>query len=215
MSSVCVIADPHVNPGSKTTHFGELGTTAATMQFDYMVGVGDMADFASQRYHKKRRGTHTLQQELDAVESALSELYAPMDEANYSPTMVWTMGNHDGPELAELLEPKWEVVEENVPYVLDGVHYCHKYPKGISDMVATSPEDILANTLCNTVSGHSHIRGYAETYDLNSNRIFAVKCPTFRQDKPKWPGLSVTKWAHGYTMMNDGQFVAWRDIEHE
>lgn len=215
-----VISDTHVNKTQESTWLERFGRAATRLQPDFLVFLGDLADFdCKARYIKERSGDSPE----DEVEYALNQLdthvlnvvKAVQDKQRkdkkkiWKPTTVFCMGNHDE-RVEDLLLPelnkRFDIVCKNREHIsLSGVLFAHTFDRGISGTTCSDAKDVLMNTMCCTVSGHSHVRGWAELKRPDGIPLFAIKMPCATQAYPEWAGHKGNAWSRGFLILTVGE----------
>lgn len=230
MSKVLVIADTHINPELPDDElWHKLGQYCVRTKPDYVIHLGDVADFNSQAWLKAQRGMFTLQQELLAVEECLIAFEHPIKTFNiaqreskhkqYKPKLILTLGNHDVrndiTDVAELFEDYgWTVYNYLEPCNIDGVTFVHAAHKGLSDSFCTTAQELIENWHSNIVVGHGHHKDFFESFSLATDEIItALRSPCFMTEPSEWAVQTKRKWSTGFTEINTKPFsFVWKDI---
>jgi len=229
---VLVISDTHLSPSVDMKDlWKKLGEYCVKFRPEYIVHLGDVADFDSQNWLKASRGLYTVEQELGNVASHLAAFEQELDDYKnlcrkqkikiYRPKKVLCLGNHDirndvsGYISNMFLSADWSIFDYQKPLQIDGISFAHNFTKGLSDNVCLNSLELLDSCHSSVVCGHSHVKDYAESYRIeDGKKIFALKCPMFSTAYPEWSkGLS-NKWSRGFTIVNtdSGEFL-WKNLE--
>lgn len=230
MSKILVISDTHISP-TKPSHYlwSALGRYCIINQPDYIIHLGDVADFDSQAWLVKNRGKFTLEQEIDCVEEHLLAFHNVLDSFNnmqrewhkklYRPKLFLTLGNHDVrnamTNVADLFTDfGWQVSDYLEPVQIDGWSFCHALRNGLSENVCVTAKELLENWHGNIAVGHGHHRDYHESYSLAINeQIKALKSPCFMMEPSDWAVQTRNKWSLGFTEIDtDTNSFVWRGL---
>lgn len=152
-----VIPDGQVKDGVPLDHWYWIGLYIAEKLPDVIINIGDFADMPSlSSYDKGKRQFEGRRYSKDvaAVHKALDLLFLGLRTApeDYNPRLVLTLGNHENritravdsdPMLDGTIsinqlkyeEYGWEVVPFLKPIIIDGIAYCHYFPRGPSGKV--------------------------------------------------------------------------------
>lgn len=231
MSKILVIADSHLTPKKPAEYlWAALGRYCLKTRPDYIVHLGDVADFDSQAWLIKNRGKYTLEEEISQVRSCLEAFHKPLIDFNntqrimkkkmYKPSMVLTLGNHDVrnnmTDVADLFESfNWLVVDYLHPIQIEGITFVHCMAKGISDSFCTTSQELIENWHGNIVVGHGHHKDFFESYSMaTKEKITALRSPAFTVDESDWAVQTQYKWSRGFTEIVTNPFTfIWRDCE--
>lgn len=231
MAKILVIADSHLTPEKPAEYlWAALGRYCLKTRPDYIVHLGDVADFDSQAWLIKNRGSYTLEQELHQVKRCLEALHGPINEYNviqramkkkmYRPKCLLTLGNHDVrnnmTDVADLFESfGWTVVDYLHPVQIENITFAHCMSKGLSDNFCTTAQELIENWHGNIVVGHGHHKDFFESYSMAiKDKITALRSPAFTLDDSKWAIQTQHKWSRGFTEIITNPFTfIWRDCE--
>lgn len=209
-----VFSDLHITPkGYNTAILKEISQVITKGKPDYIVCTGDCGEFASQNRLVKDRGLFSVADELTVVMNYLdSFIFSPVRRIQakqrrdkkkiYKPSIVFCLGNHDS-YVTEALTPMLKdlgakVVQHRDYIVLEDIMFSHTIDNGISGQACTTSQQILANTLMRSISGHSHVRSITEQRDSNGYKYFAIKLPCCTLNHPDWTIQGSKKWDRGY-----------------
>lgn len=229
---ILVISDTHISPANDSLKYWKnLGKYCVKYKPEYIVHLGDVADFDSQNWLKSSRGLYTLQEEMNSVadhllafETELSKYRRHCQDIKhkmYRPKKVLCLGNHDiRNDVSGSLENLfcgygWDVLDYQMPFHCDGITFAHCLPRGLSDTPCTTAQELLENYHSSVICGHSHCRDYAESFRIeDGKKIFAIKCPMFSNSAPGWARCLSDKWSRGFTIIDtdSGEFI-WKDLE--
>jgi hypothetical protein len=139
------------------TFLDALGKYIVHKKPDVIIQLGDFADMHSLSSYDKGRlkgeGAR-VQDDLEAARTAMDYLLAPIFKARgYNPRMVLTLGNHEE-RIARYVEANpnmekfitygdlpywdWEVYNFLEPVEIDGIYYCHYFPRNASGRIVQS-----------------------------------------------------------------------------
>lgn len=227
---VLVISDTHITPERNFIEgWKKLGKYCVKNKPEYIVHLGDVADFDSLNFYVARRGSFTTEEELATVEKHLLAFENELLKAEqktiknkkkrYRPVKYLCLGNHDVRKdfdgVRELfLKYGWIVSDYQVPVKIDNIAFVHNMTYSNSDTIITNSEDLLNTWHCSCVIGHSHVLGYANAYSIGEDKMLhAIKCPCFNINLPDYAIQSGKRWAKGWTeiSLNPFQFV-WKDL---
>jgi predicted phosphodiesterase len=217
-----VISDTHINKTHEAVWLERFGQWASRLQPDVLVFLGDLADFDCKARYIKERSGDLPEEEVEYAVSQLdkyifdvisnSKAKKRKDKKKiWRPTTVFCMGNHDE-RVEDLLLPeltkRFDIVCKNREHVcLSGVSFAHTFDKGISGTTCSDAKDVLMNTMCCTVSGHSHVRSWAELKRPDGSPVFAIKMPCATQAYPEWAGHKGNAWNRGFLVLNVGDIL--------
>ena len=231
MSKILVISDTHINPATNCPYlWSALARYCVIHKPEFVVHLGDVADFESQAWLIKNRGKFTLEQEMDAVEDCLRAFHDVLDSYNnmrksmkkkmYKPKLILTLGNHDVRNNITDVEDLftdfgWLVSEYLEPVQIDGFSFCHALRNGLSENVCVTAKELVENWHGNIVVGHGHHKDFYESYSLATNsQIFALKSPCFMLEPSAWAVQTRNKWSLGFTEIDtDTNSFVWRGME--
>jgi len=234
---ILVIPDTQVKPYGDTEHLAWVGQYIVDKQPDVIVHLGDhwdMESLCSYDRGKKSFEGRRYTNDVEAGNLAMEELLAPMrklqnkqrrlKKKQYTPRMVFTMGNHehrilraieDDAKLDGLISYRdlnlrdWEVHEFLEVVVIEGIAFSHYFTSGVMGRPVTSANALLTKKLMSCVMGHVQDRdiAYARRADGKlMTGLFAGICYTHDEDylTPQTNG----SWS-GIWMLNeasDGHF---------
>ena len=227
MTKVVVISDTHLTPGtSEETLWKSFARWCTKHRPQYIIHLGDVADFTSCVWLKRERGTHTTSEEVRNVSKHLEAFEKVLDDYNkgrraghrkmYKPMKLLCIGNHDRRSeeseqaMKDLFSSKgWEICEYQEPVMIEGILFCHNTYKD-----SRSAKELLETYHCSCVIGHSHTREYAESYNpVYDERIYAIKCPMFTQNELEWGKLANESWSRGFTVIETEPFsFTWKEL---
>ena len=224
-SNFLVFSDTHITPkGYDTTVLKEISRAIHKGRPDYIICTGDLGEFASQNRLVKDRGSFSVTEELTAVVN-LFDAYitrtvrAIRDECKrnkkkqYRPLIAVCLGNHDAP-VADQLTPLLEalgvvVIPHKMHLTIDDIVFCHTFDEGVSGKPCTTTEQILRQTMCRTVSGHSHVRSITEDRDVHGLKLWAIKLPCANMNYPDWTPQGCIKWDRGFLWLTKEDSSDW------
>lgn len=177
-----IIPDTQVKPGVPIDHFDWIGRYIVERRPDVIVHLGDHFDLPSLSTHadpeSMEKECARLSDDIDAGTEAIDRMNRWIDRVRgYDPDKYAITGNHDGrwdryiearKELeGALVRPMdvwasrgWEVVPFLKPITIDGVTYCHFFPRGPAGQVtqgrngAPSAKAQVQREMRTCVAGH-------------------------------------------------------------
>lgn len=225
MSKVVVISDTHLTPYAQDldtwTRFAKWCTKNRPQ---YIVHLGDVADFQSCVWLKKDRGDYDTTEEISNVRNHLKAFEEVLDKYNegrraghrkmYQPIKILCIGNHDkrsveSEQAIRDIFKGWNVYDYQSPVVIDNILFCHNTFKD-----SMSAKELIEAFHCSCVVGHSHIREYAESYNpVSCEKLHAIKCPMFSNNELEWAGLANETWSRGFTVIETDPFeFTWKEM---
>ena len=182
-----VIPDTQVKVGVPINHLEAAGNYAAEKRPDVITLIGDWWDFPSlSSYDKGKLSFEGRRYRLDveAGKAGMEKFLAPIRKAKgYRPRIVITLGNHEnrvnraieehavldgtiGIHDLQLASFGIEVHEFLSPVVIDGVAYCHYFPRSASGKVMQSKSG-APNALAQLRrEGRSCVAGHTQGFDI-------------------------------------------------
>jgi hypothetical protein len=161
---IAVMPDVAGAPGVPTDHVAHAGQYVAEKQPDVIVCIGDWWDMPSCSDHDKpgsvdaesKRYKNDIAFGCDAMEQFLEPI---AKVRGYKPTMVFTLGNHEDRIVRayrndprrftgttrdlKLEDYGWKVYPFLQPVVINGVAFCHYFPRGVMGKPIQSPSILL------------------------------------------------------------------------
>lgn len=215
---ILTIFDTHINSDTDINDYVKLGHYCVKTKPEVIVHGGDVADLDSLNHVISKRGQYTTEQELKYVENCFRAFQNVIDTYNekqrkykkklYRPRKVLTLGNHDIRKnftgIEEVFKAlKWEVYDYLKPFVIDDIAFVHCVVNNTSDTMAVTAKEVLQNSNCNIVTGHSHRSEYSSGINLvTGKKIWSLKCPCFNRNTPEWAEQSHQKWDRGFTIID-------------
>lgn len=192
-----IIPDPHAIPGIRNDRFDWLGRYIADDPPDQVVCLGDLADMISlNSFDKGRRSAEgrRYKHDIDAALDAQERLKTPSQKQGKPIHWVFTTGNHEDrierlsqevPALHDMvsiddleLSSYWdEVYPYKVPYICDGVAYCHFFTSGTMErpIGGENPaRQLLLKKFHSCVAGHAHVMDHAERTRIDGTKMFGL-----------------------------------------
>lgn len=205
---VATVMDPQVKDGVPTDHLRAYGRYIAAKRPDVVVAIGDWWDFPSLSFHTKpgslEREGRRYTYDFDAGRRAMDEFMDPIAAAaGYSPTLVFTLGNHDilpSRHAAEdarfegtLLDPieclqerGWKVFPFLQPVVIGGVAFCHYFPSGPMGRPITTAPALLRKLHMSAIAGHQQGRDISYGRRADGNTVTGIISGSFYQHDEKY-----------------------------
>jgi len=238
-----VIPDTQINADSPDDHCRWAGLLALEYEVDTIVHIGDHWDLASISTYNTRKEQEGMRfnRDLLAGNDALkliSEPYAIADKKakknNHRkkfPRRVFIHGNHehrlnkwvaDNPHMAQVVGPHqfnldiegWEHYPFLVPVDIDGIRYCHFFPRNAKGEVtqgrngAPSAEAQVRREMISCTAGHK--QGFSYAHHQTGSGIYhgLIAGSSYIQDFNYLTGHGVNYW-RGLILkhaVNEGQY---------
>ena len=213
--------------------FSAAGNAIRDLRPDFVVCLGDIADFPSLNPHRAKAAAafdgDALKRDVSAFREALATLMGPTKAANarhkrarhaeriHDPEWIFCEGNHEErfrrfPEtkfmghdyLAEIARGLgWEWAPFLEPVEIESTLFAHYFPAGVSGKPA-QVSNILTKTHRSCVWGHTHSFGFDQRPVLGGGTISALCAGCYKPPHRTGPH----EWS-GLTLltdMRDGQF---------
>jgi len=224
-----VIPDTQVKVGVPIDHLEAAGNYAAEKRPDVITIIGDWWDFPSlSSYDRGKLSFEGRRYRLDveAGKAGMERFLKPIRKArNYRPRIVFTLGNHEervlravqedsrlegllGLHDLKLAEFGLESYEFLRPVVIDGVSYCHFFPRAASGKVMQSKSG-APNALAQLRrEGRSCVAGHTQGFDIAclpfSGRLqWGVICGSFYQHQEAYLTAQGNDHWHGVIMLHE------------
>ena len=192
-----VIPDTQIRPGVRIDYLTWIGQFIVDKKPDVIIQMGDFADMHSLSSYdigKKAGENARYQNDIDATVYAMHNLLEPLwnynkirkkrKEKQYKPRMILTLGNHENRinrhvEANPILEDKlslddlpyeafgWEVYEYLKPVEIDGILYCHFFPRNASGRVVQTRSGAPNARLQVQREGQSCTSGHLQGLDIH------------------------------------------------
>lgn len=226
-----VIPDTQVKVGVPIDHLEAAGNYAADKRPDVITIIGDWWDFPSlssyDRGQKSFEGRR-YRMDVEAGKAGMEKFLAPIRKAKgYRPRIVMTLGNHEhrvnraveehaildgtiGIRDLQLEAFGIEVHEFLKPVVIDGVSYCHYFPRAASGKVMQSRTG-APNALAQLRrEGRSCVAGHTQGFDISclpfSGRLqWGVIAGSFYQHQETYLTAQGNDHWHGVVMLHEVQ----------
>lgn len=227
---IAFVPDPQVRKGVPTEHIAAAGRYIADKQPEVIVCIGDWWDMPSCSDHDQPGSVDAegkrYQEDLTAGHEAMEQFLEPIAKARrYDPTMVFTLGNHEDRIVRayrtnprrftgkisdlKLEQYGWKVYPFLQPVVINGVAFCHYFPRGVMGRPVQSPSILLKTLHMSAVAGHQQGREIAYSRRADGGALTAIISGSFYQhDEPYMSHLANRHW-RGMWMLHevkDGQF---------
>lgn len=191
------IPDTQVRPGVPLQHLNWIGQFIVDKKPDVIIQAGDFADMHSLSSYdvgKKAGEGARYQDDIAVAKEAMSILLAPLNEYNkqrrkikakqYKPRMILTLGNHEDritrhinnhPVLEGHLSLKdlgyeqhgFEVYQYLEPVEVDGILYCHFFPRNASGRIVQTKSGAPCARLQVQREGQSCTSGHLQGLDVH------------------------------------------------
>lgn len=160
-----IIPDVQIRPGDDLRFLTAIGNFIIDKKPDVIIQIGDFTDMASLSSYdmgKKAFEGRRYKKDIEISKKAMQTLLAPLKSYNkrmsrlhrtrYKPQLVLTLGNHEdritravesdakledtiGVKDLEYEKFGWQVIPFLQPIVIDGISYCHFFPRSPSGKV--------------------------------------------------------------------------------
>lgn len=226
-----VLPDTQVKPGVRTDHLLWAAKYANDKRPDVIVHLGDHYDMPSLSSYDKGKGAAEGRRVIKDIQAGNDAVALFTNALEYKPRMVKCIGNHtqriaryvnDNPELEgtigyHLLDFErlgWEVHEFLKPVTIDGVTYCHYFPRSGDGKVsqtkrgAPSARAQVLREMRTCIAGHqqgldTHI------HHTGSRTIRGIVAGSFYQHEESYLSPQGNSHWHGIlylTEVKDGEF---------
>lgn len=218
------IPDTQVKVGVPINHLTAAGNYAAEKRPDVIVLAGDWWDFPSlssyDKGHKSYEGRR-YRLDVEAGKAGMEKFLAPIRKAKgYRPRVVMTLGNHEnrvnrcieehaildgaiGLQDLQLEAFGVEAYEFLKPVVIDGVSYCHFYPRASTGKVMQNRSG-APNALAQLRrEGGSCVAGHTQGFD--------IACLPFR-GKLQWGIIAGSFYQHQETYLTPQGQDHWHGV---
>ncbi len=239
-----LIPDCQVRPGVPVNHLTALGNYILDQKPDVIVNIGDFADMHGLSYYDKgtlKGKAQNIQEDLDATANAMDALLSPLREYNrhavlghrsrYKPRMVLTLGNHENritryldsnPEqdglwgLGNLPYKDWEVHPFLETVEIDGILYCHYFPRNAQGRVVQTRRGApnarlqVLREMQSCTAGHLQGLDYY-CHQTGVRRYHGIIAGSFYQHEEDYLGPQGTAYWRGVIMKHevaDGEYDA-------
>lgn len=229
-----VIPDRQNKPWAPIIHNRWIGQYVADQRPDYVIDVGDGEDMPSANHYASAADMEgaTVADDLACANEANELLNEPIERVKgYRPRKVVTIGNHSD-HLDRLVRESprlrgtwggdpfgyerlgWEVVPYLKPITIEGVQFCHFFPRGPNGKVTQSHRGaptalaMIKREMRSCVAGHMQGLDTAiyHTSDRTLRGIIAGSC--YLHMEPYRTPMQATEW-HGVLVLHelyDGNF---------
>ena len=227
------IPDCQVRPNVPLSHLSALGNYIVEKQPDVIICAGDFADMHSLSSYDRATGKAEgarYAEDIDAADEAMLALLRPIYKAKkYRPRMVLTLGNHEerivryanaNPSLIgkvsydDLPYSSWEVYDYLQPVVIDGISYCHFFPRNAQGRItqtkrgAPSARLQVLRELQSCTSGHLQGVDYY-VHQTGDRRFHGLMAGSFYQHEEEYLSPQGTAYWRGVIVkheVHDGQY---------
>lgn len=187
-----LIPDTQVKLGVDISHITAAGNYAAEKRPDVIAIIGDWWDFPSLSSYDRGKlcfEGRRYRTDVEAGKAAMEKFLAPIRKVKgYSPRIIFTMGNHEhrvqrvvdedsrlegaiGVEDLKLAEFGLETYPFLKPAVIDGISYCHFFPRSATGRVMQNKSG-APNARAQLVrEGRSCIAGHMQGFDIHGQSI--------------------------------------------
>lgn len=229
LTTMCVIPDSQAHPGDALLHIEALNKFLLAKRPEYVVHMGDLWDMPSLSSYdkgKKRSQGKLVKADWEIGVELVAVLMDGWKAAGYEPICVFTEGNHEdrirryveeNPELdgwmpdpLEFMEAMgWEAYEFKEPVVVEGITFCHFFPKTSKGTVsgqsarmgAASAQTQLKANMTSCIAGHKQGLDTA-MYNLPTGRLRAVIAGSFYMHDEHYMGPHGNDYWRGVLMLN-------------
>jgi hypothetical protein len=221
---IAVVTDTQVRDDVPTDHIPRVGKYLAAKQPDVILCIGDWWDMPSLSDHDALGSLPTEGQrypnDVDAGRRAMEAMLNPIAKVpGYAPKMVFTLGNHeDRIARAYKNDPRrftgsvrdlgleqfgWTVYPFLQPVVINGVVFCHFFPRGVMGRPVQSPAVQLKELHMSSFAGHQQGRQIAYSRRADGGLLTAIISGScYQHDEGYMPPLSNKHW-RGFYMLHE------------
>lgn len=219
-----VIPDAHDQPEIIKRRFKALGKFIKAEKPDVVVCLGDFASMDSLSSYDKGKKSHEgrrYQKDIKSANEALDLIEKEIQGLRIKKVLTW--GNHENRidravnSSAELegtmakddikfKEYGWSTHEFLAIVPIDGIHYTHYFPTGISGkpIGGENPAaNILKKHYVSGVAGHSHIYDYAERTRPDGTKINGLVAGCYCNHNMDYAANTEHMWWAGITVLDD------------
>jgi hypothetical protein len=213
---IAVIPDTQVRPGVDTDHIPAAGRYVADKRPDVIVCIGDWWDMPSCSRHDEPGSVEAegkrYKADVAAGCDAMEQFLEPIAKVpGYNPALVYTMGNHEdrivrawranprqftgGLRDLRLEEYGWTVYPFLQPVIINGVAFCHYFPRGVMGRPVQSPRIQIQQLHMSSFAGHQQGREIAYSRRADGGALTAIISGSFYQhDEPYMSPLANKHW---------------------
>ena len=229
LTNLLYIPDTQAKPGDKLMHIEALNKYILDKRPEYIVQGGDLWDFPSLSSYDKGKKSSWGKLLIDDWHIGCELVAVLMDgweEADYHPTLIYTKGNHEYrldryidesgelegvlPKPKEFMEAMgWEAYEFLEPVVVEGITFCHFFPKTAKGTVsgasarmgAASAMTQLRANMTSCIAGHKQGLDTA-MYNLPSGRLRSIIAGSYYEHDEHYMGPHGNDYWRGVLMLN-------------
>jgi hypothetical protein len=228
LTSHLVIPDTQVKPGVNTDHLEYIGRFIVDRKPDVVVHLGDHWDMPSlSSYDKGKRNAENqrYQADIDAGIAGMERMLAPLKGMVKKPRLVMLTGNHEerierlandearltgkiGYQDLQREAMGWEVYDFLEPVVIDGIVYCHFFPRSGSGSITQTKRGAPNAKAQLYREGRSCTAGHQQGLD--------VACAALA-GKLQWGMIAGSAYTHEENYLSPQGTAHWRGIvcKHE
>jgi hypothetical protein len=227
MSNLLVIPDTQAKPGDKLKHIEALNRYILDKRPATIVQLGDLWDFPSLSSYDKGKKSAEGKRLIDDWEigcELVAVLMDGWDAVNYTPSLWYTAGNHEArvnryaedngefdgfmPDYMQFMRDMgWNASEFLEPVVVQGIHFCHFFPKNAKGGLTAKPKGApsamaqLKNNMVSCIAGHK--QGYdSAMYSPQGERIRAEIVGSFYVHNEAYMGPHANDHWRGVLWLN-------------
>lgn len=224
-----VIPDCQVKPGVNTDHLEHAGKYIADKRPEVVICLGDFGDMSSlSSYDRGKKSFEGRRYKLDieAIRVGMARLMKPIRLVkNYNPNLVLTLGNHEDRITRAIEEDAkldgtiglqdlgyeefgWKVYPFLEPVEVDGIMYCHFFPRAGSGAVVQTKRGAPSAKAQLIREGGSCTAGHQQGLD--------VACMPLR-GRMQWGLIAGSFYSHSENYLSAQGNCHWRGIivKHE
>lgn len=178
--------------------------------------------FEGRRYHKDLEAVHEANRRILAPLKKLQKKQRKGRRKVYKPELIITLGNHEqrikracnaSAELDGFLSyddlkyDDWDVYDFLEVVERGGILFSHYFASGLLGKPiggVHGARSHISKLYHSSVSGHSHLLDYAESYTVSGKKLQALVCGCYLEDKPDWATWQqFNQWSSGLIILDN------------
>jgi len=226
---ILVLPDVQAKPGVDFSYLRRIGQYAVDKRPDYIVCIGDFADFPSLSSYDKGKKSfegRRYKADVEASHEAMQTFLAPIDEHNarsrnkYEPIKIMTLGNHeervnravnDDAKLEGILSIDdlgyesygWQVYPFLEVVEIAGIAFAHYFQTGVMGRPASSAQAQLNKKHQSCIAGHQQGLQIATGFKANGQMITSIIAGSCYEHDEDYLGPQGNKHWRGFLMLHD------------
>lgn len=221
--SHAIVPDMQVKPGVDQAHVSWIGQYIADREPDVVVVLGDWWDMPSLSSYdagKKSFEGRRYKADIESGKDAMAKFMQPIWAMKVKPRLVFLIGNHEerieraiesDPKLdgtmgyhdLDLARYGWEVHKFLKPVVIDGIAYCHFFPRAASGAVMQTKRGAPDARAQLIREGRSCTAGHQQGLSV---------CCMPLAGKPRWGIIAGSAYRHDEEYLSPQGNAHWRGV---